>query len=136
MKSAIHTTYYRAGFTLVEIMIGVAIIALLAALALPGFQRARKRSIAGRTLEELRVLEYAIGQYAIETGKKAGDVVSFNDVRLYLKPSTPLYVTGKDYLGNDYGPNFTVDIYPKVPAATFSDLQDVAPTDFWRPYNQ
>jgi len=117
-------------------MIGVAIIALLAALALPGFQRARKRSIAGRTLEELRVLDYAIGQYAIETGKKAGDVVTFDDVKLYLKPNTPLYNTGRDYLGNDFGPNFTVDVPPKVPAGTFSDLQDVAPTEFWQPYNQ
>ena|SRR6266511_3544626 len=136
MKSALHTTHYRAGFTLVEIMIGVAIIALLAALALPAFQRARKRSIAGRTLEELRVLDYAIGQYAIESGQQAGDIVTFDNVRLYLKPSTPLYLTGKDYLGNDYGPNFTVDLPPKVPAASFADLQEVAPVDFWRPYNQ
>jgi type II secretory pathway pseudopilin PulG len=117
-------------------MIVVAIIALLAALALPSFQRARKRSIAGRTLEELRVLDYAVGQYAIETGLRAGDLVTFDNVKLYLKPHTPLYTTGKDYLGNDYGPNFTVDVPPKVPAASFTDLQEVAPTDFWRPYNQ
>jgi prepilin-type N-terminal cleavage/methylation domain-containing protein len=135
MKSALHTTHYRAGFTLVEIMVVVAIIALLAALALPAFQRARKRSIAGRTLEELRVLDYAIGQYAIESGKVPGDTVTFDDVKMYLKANTVLYATGRDYLGNDYGPTFTVDTFPTVPPATFADLEEVAPADFWRPYN-
>ena len=45
----------RGGFTLVEIMIVVAIIALLAAIAVPNFLRARKRSQATRCLEDLRI---------------------------------------------------------------------------------
>jgi prepilin-type N-terminal cleavage/methylation domain-containing protein len=135
MKSALYTTHHRAGFTLVEIMIGVAIIALMAAIALPSFQRARKRSQAGRTLEELRVLSGAIDQYAIDTGKVAGDPVTFDDVRPYLKPATVLYSTGRDCIGQLYGPNFTVDVSPKVPAATFLYLQDVATSEFWAPHN-
>ena len=59
----------RGGFTLVEIMIVVAIIALLAAIAVPNFLRARKRSQATRMLEDLRVIDSAIDQYAIETNK-------------------------------------------------------------------
>ncbi len=47
----------RGGFTLVEIMIVVAIIALLAAIAVPGFLRARKRSQASRILNDLRMIE-------------------------------------------------------------------------------
>src|SRR6266446_3997205 len=50
----------REGFTLVEIMIVVAIIALLAAIAVPGFLRARKRSQATRILNDLRMIDSAV----------------------------------------------------------------------------
>ena len=60
-------TTKRAGFTLVEIMIVVAIIALLAAIAVPGFLRARKRSQASKILNDLRMIDSAVDQYAIET---------------------------------------------------------------------
>ena len=56
----------RGGFTLVEIMIVVAIIALLAAIAVPGFLRARKRSQASRILNDLRMIDAAVDQYALE----------------------------------------------------------------------
>ena len=66
----------RGGFTLVEIMIVVAIIALLAAIAVPGFIRARKRSQATRMLEDLRLIDAAVDQYAVETNKKGGFAVT------------------------------------------------------------
>ncbi len=59
------------GFTLVEIMIVVAIIALLAAIAVPGFLRARKRSQASRILNDLRMIDSAVDQYAIETWSRS-----------------------------------------------------------------
>ena len=62
----------RGGFTLVEIMIVVAIIALLAAIAVPGFLRARKRSQATRILNDLRMIDAAVDQYAIETNRATG----------------------------------------------------------------
>ena len=62
----------RGGFTLVEIMIVVAIIALLAAFSVPGFLRARKRSQASTILNYLRVIDAAVEQYVIETGKITG----------------------------------------------------------------
>ena len=65
-------TTKRAGFTLVEIMIVVAIIALLAAIAVPGFLRARKRSQASKILNDLRLIDAAVDQYAIETAKTTG----------------------------------------------------------------
>src|SRR6266446_1718625 len=75
----------RGGFTLVEIMIVVAIIALLAAIAVPGFLRARKRSQASRVVNDLRMLDAAVDQYAIETNKTTGTVVGTNDWILYMK---------------------------------------------------
>lgn len=134
MQPALHTTHYRAGFTLVEIMVVIALIALVAAIAIPGYQRSRKRAQAARTLEELRILDYAIDQYALETGRKAGVSVTFNDVKPYVKNNTVVYATGKDCFLQDYGP-FVIDEAPKVPAFTFAELADIAPSDFWVPYN-
>ena len=79
------------GFTLVEIMIVVAIIALLAAIAVPNFLRARKRSQATRMLEDLRIIDSSLDQYAIENNKGAGDPYSWTDLQKYLKQGTPLY---------------------------------------------
>src|SRR5438034_10473529 len=102
----------RAGFTLVEIMIVVAIIALLAAIAVPGFLRARKRSQATKILNDLRMIDGAVDQYAIETGKKTGDNVPTSDWIAYVKKDSALYNTGKDLFGNDYGSQ-TVETIPR-----------------------
>ena len=124
----------RGGFTLVELMIVVAIIALLASIAVPGFLRARKRSQASRVLNDLRHLDGAIDQYALETNKPGDFVATFTDLRVYLKPGGTLYNTGHDIFGNQYGPSFTVDFPPRIPPNTFIALSDVAGTDFWSPY--
>ena len=123
----------RGGFTLVEIMIVVAIIALLAAIAVPGFLRARKRSQATKILNDLRMIDAAVDQYAIETNKSTGSTVAITDWTSYLKSGTILYNTGKDLFGNGYGAQ-TVDQLPKVPSASYASLSDVAPTAFWSPY--
>ena len=94
----------RGGFTLVEIMIVVAIIALLAAIAVPGFLRARKRSQASRIINDLRLIDSAVDQYAIENNKSSGSAFPITDWTNYLKAGTNLYVTGNDILGNTYGP--------------------------------
>src|SRR5258705_4975631 len=105
-------TTKRAGFTLVEIMIVVAIIALLAAIAVPGFLRARKRSQASKIINDLRLISGAVDQYAIETSKTTGDPVPIPDWTNYLKQDTNLFLTGNDLLGNTYGDQ-TVDTLPK-----------------------
>src|SRR5207244_9513822 len=81
----------QKGFTLVEIMIVVAIIALLAAIAVPGFMRARKRSQASRILNDLRIIDSAVDQYAIENNKKSNDTVDTADLTSYGKKGSPLY---------------------------------------------
>jgi prepilin-type N-terminal cleavage/methylation domain-containing protein len=124
----------KTAFTLVEIMIVVAIIALLAAIAVPGFLRARKRSQASRVLNDLRLIDNACDMYAIETNKRTNDPIFVSDWTNYLKKGTTLYLTGKDILGNTYGAQ-TVDVIPDVPALTKSSLSDVTDTAFWSPYN-
>jgi prepilin-type N-terminal cleavage/methylation domain-containing protein len=124
----------RQGFTLVEIMIVVAIIALLASIAVPGFLRARKRSQASRIINDLRLIDNAVDMYAIESNKSTGNLVNVSDWTKYMKTGTNLYVTGKDILGNLYGPQ-SVDSIPKVTTAAYNALSDVAADPFWSPYH-
>ena len=124
----------RGGFTLVEIMIVVAIIALLAAIAVPNFLRASKRSQATRILEDLRIIDSAIDQYAIETNKGSGDTIGWADIQKYLKNGSVLYNSGgNDMLGGTYV-GYSVDTVPKLDSVTFGKLSDVAPSDFWSPF--
>ena len=123
----------KSGFTLVEIMIVVAIIALLASIAVPGFMRARKRAQASRVINDLRIIDSAIDQYAIETNRITGFHPVWNDLKVYVKKNSDLYNSGQDVLNNTYGP-FTVDSLPAVPTATKNSLSDVADSSFWSPY--
>ena len=124
----------RRGFTLVEIMIVVAIIALLASIAVPNFLRARKRSQASKIMEDLRQLDSANDEYAIENNKASGATVHWADIQSYLKTGSVLYNSGgTDLFGNLYT-GFSVDGLPKLKAATYSQLSDVAPLNFWTPY--
>ena len=127
-------TTKRAGFTLVEIMIVVAIIALLAAIAVPGFLRARKRSQASKILNDLRLISGAVDQYAIESSKLSGATVEVEDWTKYLKKDTNLYTTGADLFGQVYGAQ-VVDSLPHVDATTKAALSDVTDDAFWSPYN-
>jgi prepilin-type N-terminal cleavage/methylation domain-containing protein len=120
-------------FTLVEIMFVVAVIALLAAIAVPSFLRARKRAQATHVLNDLRVLDGALDLYAMENNKASGAKVKFKDLRGYLRQGGELYTTGKDIFGNSYG-TFKIDQPPKVPASTKKALSDVVGKTFWSPY--
>jgi prepilin-type N-terminal cleavage/methylation domain-containing protein len=76
----------KAGFTLVEIMIVVAIIGLLAAIAIPNFIRARATSQANACINNLRQIDAAINQWALENGKGSGSTVLYpNAVSAYIK---------------------------------------------------
>ncbi len=132
----------RAGFTLVEIMIVVAIIALLAAIAVPSFLRARKRSQATTTLETLRILDAAKDQYALEAARPPGTTPAPADLAPYVKSGTKLYTTlvagtqPADAIGNPITVN-ALDTPPQVSAVTESALADALgsnPQDFWGAY--
>jgi type II secretory pathway pseudopilin PulG len=113
----------------------VSVIALLAIIAVPSFLRAHKRTEAVRVLNDLRLLDAALAQFAIDKNKATGGEVSFADLQPYLKKGSALYNTGQDSFGNGFG-TFAVDSLPLVPTATYRALSDVADQAFWSPYYQ
>ncbi len=123
----------RGGFTLVEIMIVVAIVALLAAVAVPGFLRARKRSQASRILNDLRAIDSAVDQYALENNKRTDDPVPVAAWTQYVKSNTVLHTSGGRAPYSSYGDQI-VGTLPIVPADAFQDLSDIAPSTFWVPF--
>jgi prepilin-type N-terminal cleavage/methylation domain-containing protein len=127
----------RGGFTLVEIMIVVAIIALLAAIAVPNFLRARKRAQATQILEEMRLIDAAKDQYAIEKNLLGSSTIAWDDVKLYLKVGTKLYNRTQelDALGEQILLN-TIDAPPTISATTYNNFTDVVDDDFWGSYKQ
>jgi prepilin-type N-terminal cleavage/methylation domain-containing protein len=119
----------KAAFTLVEIMIVVAIIGLLAALAIPGFVKARKQSQGRRALNDARQMDAAIDQWALEKGKKDGDTITTSEAATYLKGAWP----STDPLGNNYDHSAGVGSNQVVISSTTKTVLSGVGID-WGPY--
>jgi prepilin-type N-terminal cleavage/methylation domain-containing protein len=90
-------TTRRGGFTLVEIMIVVAIIGLLASIAIPNFVKARTTAQMNACISNLRQIDGAVQQWALDT--KQGDTASVSaaDILPYLKNAVVCPSGGKSF---------------------------------------
>jgi prepilin-type N-terminal cleavage/methylation domain-containing protein len=75
----------KRAFTLIEIMVVVAILAILAALGSFSFIRARQQAQGRAILQAARVIDHAIDRWAVDRGIAAGTVVNSASVSLYMK---------------------------------------------------
>jgi prepilin-type N-terminal cleavage/methylation domain-containing protein len=89
----------QEAFTLVEIMIVVAIIGLLAALAIPSFIKNRKQSQGRRIVNDVRQIDAAINAWAMEVGASDGAVINLAAAAQYTKSGS---INTIDLLGNPY----------------------------------
>jgi prepilin-type N-terminal cleavage/methylation domain-containing protein len=106
------TNSTKQGFTLVEIMIVVAIIGMLAAIAIPNFVKSRTTSQQNACINNLRLIDSSKQQWALEQRKQSTDLPVGTDLQPYLGrgnngelPTCPVDPATPPAFASSYTPN-------------------------------
>lgn len=119
-------TYGTAGFTMVELMIVVAVIGLLAAIAFPSYVRARTQSQANACINNLRQIDDASQEWALESHQAANAAVSFTDIQPYLKNAVICPSAGA---GATFADSYTLTTVSNKPVCNVVPATHVLPAD-------
>ena len=96
--------FRRAGFTLTEMMITVAIVGMLTSMAIPHFLKARASAQLNTIYHNLRQIDSAKEQWALEHMKAVGTVVSdLTEIKDYLRNGKVTDVIRENYVLNPVG---------------------------------
>jgi prepilin-type N-terminal cleavage/methylation domain-containing protein len=116
-------TSRKSGFTLVEIVVVVAIIGLVAVLTLPNFVRANSVSQKNACISNLFQIQGAIHQWALETQAPSGTPVQFSNLAVYLR-NTVVCPSGGTSFGNSYTikDTATQPVCQRVPTGPFAHI--------------
>jgi prepilin-type N-terminal cleavage/methylation domain-containing protein len=123
----------RRGFTFLEILMTVGVLALLVVVAFPGMKRSGLRETAERIKEDLEQIQQAVAAVAKEKNAAPEAEIAFEEYREKLRKGSALQKKGQDPFGNAYGPQ-PANAPPKVPAAAAKRLREVAGDDYWAPF--
>jgi prepilin-type N-terminal cleavage/methylation domain-containing protein len=118
--------FKSSAFTLVEIMIVVAIIGMLAAIALPNWVRARTASQTTNCINNLRQIDAAKQQWALETKQGTNAPVNLSDISSYMKNTVICPAAGP---GASFSTSYNANSVGAKPDCQISPANHVLPLD-------
>ena len=90
-----HNKDSHAGFSVLEVLIILAVVVLLADIAIPNFIKARSQKAANACINNLRQIDAAANQFTLEQGKTNGEAIHFpDDLTPYIKLSSAGKIPG------------------------------------------